>query len=47
VTKKPKKLDFRNIVSSKGKSLEIFADDWNNRIEVSISTLLEAHDIVY
>ncbi|KAK2433396.1 hypothetical protein QL285_018669 [Trifolium repens] len=27
VTKKPKKLDFRNIVSSKGKSLEIFADD--------------------
>ncbi|WJX46943.1 hypothetical protein P8452_33683 [Trifolium repens] len=27
VTKKPKKLDFSNIVSSKGKSLEIFADD--------------------
>ncbi|KAK2395376.1 hypothetical protein QL285_057117 [Trifolium repens] len=26
VTKKPKKLDFSNIVSSKGKSLEIFAD---------------------
>ncbi|WJX64952.1 hypothetical protein P8452_49670 [Trifolium repens] len=27
VTKKPKKLDFSNIVSSKGKSLEIFADE--------------------
>jgi hypothetical protein len=27
VTKRPKKLDFSNIVSSKGKILEIFADE--------------------
>jgi hypothetical protein len=27
VTKKPKKLDFSNIVSSKGKNLDIFADE--------------------